>query len=396
MPKQIVIISRNPPNSSFLEDLRNVAGSEAAPLVLNHYPSREELRNIGASLNGALAFLIDCSEEQQAFRVLRDLGQTHADVPSVVLNGPRRLSTLIRAKQGGVAAYVSDFHSASDLRRLALYLNASRSRQPDDSSEGRLVSFLPAQGGSGASTIALHVAAMIGQDREGECLLVDFDLHTGTIGFQLGLQPKHSLISVMSEQTLSEDALRHAVTNIHGVDTLVGTTDSDQPEPSVFRRTTEFFSLAQETYRYSFVDLPPATLSSAVDVLQRSHLVYLVCTPEITSLHLALRKLSYVQSCGVPADKIRLLVNRASSWGGLDIGRIETVVGRPIEWLIDNDYRAVRESALAGGLVSPDTSLSHQFAHLGTDILGELDLACLSPMGIDSKNQDRFNPRTFA
>ena len=396
MPKQIVIITPSPPSASLLEGMRSTSGAEGPPLVLRHYPSREELRKIRADQHETTAFLVDCADEQQAFRVLRDLGLTQTDVPSVVLNGPRKLSTLVRAKQHGVAAYLSDFHGAEDLHRLALYLNYDRDARREQHRGGRLVSFVPTQGGSGASTIASHVAAAIGDQRRRECLLVDFDLHTGTIGFQLGLQPKSSLISVMCQPELSEGTLREAVTSTEGVDVLVGTTGTDQPEPSVFQRTTEFVSLIQRAYPYSLVDLPPATLSSAVDVLQRSHLVYLVCTPEITSLHLALRKLSYLESSGVSSDRVRLLVNRASSWGGLDVAAIEKVVGKRIEWLIDNDYRAVRQSALEGGLVSPGSSLRQQFAHLGTELLEELDFVSGPSVQCDSKKGNGVNTRMFA
>ena len=258
------------------------------------------------------------------------------------------------------------------------------------------MSFLPAQGGSGASTIALHVATAVAQSRQGECLLVDFDLHTGTVGFQLGLQPKHSLISVMSQPELSEETLRQAGTRAKGLDIIVSSTDAEILEPSVFRKTNEFLSIVQETYRYAFVDLPAATLSSAVDVLKRSHLVYLVCTPEITSLHLALRKVSYLDTCGVPADNVRLLINRASSWGGLDMSRIEKVVGKPVEWLIDNDYPAIRESALRGGLVSPESALSAQFAHLAIGIVHELACEPATVPGPSGENNDVLNSRVFA
>ena len=94
MSRQTIIIGPTPPGSSLLEEIRDAAGLNAEPVILRHYPRREELRNMEGGRNRPSAFLIDYADERQAFRVLRDLGQIHPDVPAVVLNGPRRLSAV--------------------------------------------------------------------------------------------------------------------------------------------------------------------------------------------------------------------------------------------------------------------------------------------------------------
>ena len=48
---------------------------------------------------------------------------------------------------------------------------------------------------------------------------------------------------------------------------------------------------------------------------------------------------------GVSEDRIRLLVNRVGALGGLKAERAGALVGLPVEWILDNDYLAVRDAA---------------------------------------------------
>src|SRR5690606_19094791 len=124
-------------------------------------------------------------DEQAALHCLRDIRGIRPEALTVMFNGSRRLSSLVRAKQGGVWGYLTN---PSDLSQLAEHFGLSQ-QAAEPLATGSLVAFLPAQGGNGASTVCLHVAERIACVRPGRALLVDCDLHTGTVAFQLGLEP---------------------------------------------------------------------------------------------------------------------------------------------------------------------------------------------------------------
>jgi Flp pilus assembly CpaE family ATPase len=73
---------------------------------------------------------------------------------------------------------------------------------------------------------------------------------------------------------------------------------------------------------------------------------------------------------GVPAERLRLIVNRSGSWGSLNVKDVNKVVGIPVDCALDNDYGAVREAAWNGGLVKQDSALAQQLRELGERILG--------------------------
>jgi Flp pilus assembly CpaE family ATPase len=118
------------------------------------------------------------------------------------------------------------------------------------------------------------------------------------------------------------------------------------------------------------IDHPDAIYSSSRHILTLANLVYLVCTPEMTALHLARRKVQQIRALGVPNDRLRLVVNRASSWGSLGVKDIGRIVGVPVSWALDNDYAALRDAVWNGGLVEEDSTLAAQLRGLGRSVMG--------------------------
>ncbi len=248
--------------------------------------------------------------------------------------------------------------------------------EADGNSEGSsLICMLPVQGGSGASTVALHVADAISRMREERVLLVDFDFHSGTLAFRLGLKPELTLADAIDSAEAKPELLERAVCRWNQLDVLVAPPSTSSIRPESLQRIPALFAAAMKVYHYVIVDHPDAIYSSSHPILTIASAVYLVCTPEITSLHLARRKAQHLRGVGVPAERLHLIVNRAGSWGSLDIKDISKVVGAPVEWSLSNDYQAVREAAWNGGLVQQQSALAQQLRQLGAHVMGEPEAA---------------------
>ena len=126
--------------------------------------------------------------------------------------------------------------------------------------------------------------------------------------------------------------------------------------------------------------------ASPEEAIAAADLIYLVCTPEITSLHLAKRKIDRIRSLGIATSKLRLLLNRSGSNRGLGAEQIEKITGVPVQWALDNDYRAVTEAALRGGLVPRSTALFQQLEQLGDLVLKELGAPHAAGEGVQKQS----------
>jgi MinD-like ATPase involved in chromosome partitioning or flagellar assembly len=233
-----------------------------------------------------------------------------------------------------------------------------------------LVCFLPVQGGNGASTVSLHVAEAISHHLNERVLLADFDFHSGTLAFRLGLKPAHTLGDVFDWNQTNNQLWENVVCRWKKLDVLVAPPSNSSIHPHSLDKLPDVFGSALERYPYVIVDHPDAIYSSSRHILTLSDLVYLVCTPEITSLHLARRKVQQIRAMGVPGERLRLIVNRAGSWGSLGVQDIGKIVGVPVSWALNNDYAALRDAVWNGGLVQDGSELSKQLRELGWSVMG--------------------------
>jgi Flp pilus assembly CpaE family ATPase len=137
-----------------------------------------------------------------------------------------------------------------------------------------------------------------------------------------------------------------------------------------FRRISVLLSAAKAAYPLVVADLPPALHASSRGVLELAEQVYVVCTPEITSVHLARRRANELMRIGVEQQRLRLVLNRAGSHAWIGAGEVSQAVRLPVSALVANDYAALNRAVLEGGVVPYRSALGRQFEELGRRVLG--------------------------
>ena len=235
-------------------------------------------------------------------------------------------------------------------------------------STGRLITLLPAQGGSGASTTALHVAEAIARNPAEKVLLIDYDFHSGTTAFRLGLQPQGALDDLLKRGFVDDSSLKRAVTAWGNLDFLAPAAERGAA-PLQFSRLDDVIRVAMEGYSTVVVDHPDALYSASRSVLSRSSFVGIICTPDISALYLVRRKRRAIAALlGREPNRLGLIVNRSTSWGSLDRADVERVAEAPILAALPNDYGAVRRASWQGGLIEQDSALAVEMLRLAERI----------------------------
>jgi Flp pilus assembly CpaE family ATPase len=233
---------------------------------------------------------------------------------------------------------------------------------------GRLVTIMPAQGGSGASTTALHVAEAIARNSAEKVLLIDYDFHSGTTAFRLGLQPTGTLDDLLRAGSVDHSRLKKVVTAWGKLDVLVPAAEHDAA-PLQFSRLDDVVRVAMETYSTVVVDHPDALYSASRAVLKRASFIGIVCTPDISALYLVRRKRRAIAGLlGGEPRRLGLIMNRSTSWGSLDRADVERVAEAPILAALPNEYGAVRRASWQGGLVEQDSALATEMLRLAQRI----------------------------
>jgi pilus assembly protein CpaE len=345
------------------------AGFEG-PVQTTSYPDPQLLSRLVADLPAEAAALIDFSDDAAGFRALAAIRKARPDTLTIVVNAKPRLSTIVRAKQAGAWGWLEPPYEMQSLAE-AFGMKVPERVVPDE--PAKLLSIIPAKGGNGASTVAIHLAAAIASKLSGT-LLADLDIHNGAVAFQLGIEPNESLTRALESDPLELSRVEPLLDRWRDLTVLVAPPDRIDVSLRIASRTPEIVQALRGAHRCVVADHPAVMLGATLDILTASDLVCIVCTPEVTSLHLAKRKVQQCRDGGVDLDRLRVLVNRVGAWGGLDLRHLERLVGLPVTWALDNDYRAVRRAAWEGGLIAPDSALAAQLSELGERLGEELGL----------------------
>jgi pilus assembly protein CpaE len=117
-------------------------------------------------------------------------------------------------------------------------------------------------------------------------------------------------------------------------------------------------------------DLPSSFSPMIAETARLAERLYLVCTPQLVSLHLARRRLDQMRALGVDATKVRLIVNRSNSKSAISKSKIEGALKMAIDFSVPNDFEAVNQAAVRGGLVASGSRLSESLEALTRHILG--------------------------
>jgi Flp pilus assembly CpaE family ATPase len=258
-----------------------------------------------------------------------------------------------------------------------------------------LYAFIPAKAGGGASTLALNTAGHLAHDFKEKVLVVESDLRSGVLSEILRVHVKVSTSELLQESDhLNAAHWDQCVVPTPGIDfILVGTKPSAQlPQWHDYRRLLAFTT---QRYGQVLIDLPEAINDGTAEVVRKAKSVFIVVTPELSSLTLAKRRIEELQKAGADDKCIRILLNRWHPEGLQAVGVHETL-GLPVAALFPNNYRVVTEAIVAGAFVPSegvDGVLGQTFRAFAGSLLGKnepLDVTKLAADGGVLKSVKRF------
>jgi pilus assembly protein CpaE len=336
------------------------------PRLLTAYPDRAQLAALLAGSDIVKAVVVGMTFHDRALQVLRDLNADANQVLTVAAHTSESADVLRAVMRAGASDFLAPPFSVPDIRRCLEPIAARSDERP----EGTLIAMMPAQGADGASTIALHVAHELSESLGRAPLLVDCDVQCGVAAFRLGQQPKYTLADALAHVDRLDELLPKIVVRWRGFDLVVAPDTPLGLMGDHMDRLPRALAVARRHYPVVIADLPPGLFTSGLSVLLDADEIHLVCTPEITSLHLGRRRLNELVEYGVGKDRLRVLLNRSDSRNPISPKDIERVIGAPIYQELANDYQAVTAAAVEGGLVAEESGFGRSLRQLATRISG--------------------------
>ncbi len=251
----------------------------------------------------------------------------------VVLVRQRVDSTLLaEALRCGVRDVVGDrdLSAVSDAVRRAREL-AMRMRQHSDEDlseqearRGRVITVFSAKGGCGKTTVSTNLAATLADGGKRQVCLVDLDLAFGDVSIALQLFPAHTIAdAVPLADTLDVSGLRALLTqHSPGLAALSAPLEPGQAEHIPASLVSDLLQILRDQFDFVVIDTPPAFTDHVLAAFDISDVVALLATLDIPAVKNLKLSLETLELLNYPKEKWRVVLNRADSKVGLDIGEV--------------------------------------------------------------------------
>jgi pilus assembly protein CpaE len=244
--------------------------------------------------------------------------------------------------------------------------------RPSNKASGRLLVFLSAKGGSGATTLACNYAVSLAQESQQRTLLIDLNLPLGDAAINLGIKAEYSIVTAFQNSSRLDAHFLSGLLVQHSSGLFVLAAPSELAPTFVSADVIDkLLEVACQDFDYVVVDA-----GSRLD-LQRKHLfdesatVYLVTQVGIPELRNSHRLIAQLSAEGSP--KLEIVINRYDPRSmEIDEEHITKVLTRPVSWKIPNNYAAVRRMQnTATPLTEDDSPISQAIRQMTRSICGQ-------------------------
>ena len=339
---------------------------------LTAYPTANQLDSKLRQLRPDV-LLLDLGTQPDAAMTL--IGVAAALTPSIYVIGLHSVSDatlIIQSMRAGSTEFLAAPFEHDSVHAAVTRIRKMQEAQTRDAPvRGKVIAFTAVKPGQGVTTIASNVAAELADDGKRRVLLIDFDMLGGTLSFCWRVTHSYSVLDAVQHAEKLDEALWGAiVTNRNGVDLLLG---PESPEHITLQgdRYARLVEFARGIYEFVVLDLPCAYGPEAKATMPDADHTYLVCNPELPSLHLTRRCISHLEQDGFSRDQFSLLLNRLSRRGELGPQDMERVFNFPIGKVMPEDDGAVHRALTAGKPVPDSSALGREIAAFAKDIYGK-------------------------
>jgi pilus assembly protein CpaE len=306
--------------------------------------------------------------------VMAEIRSMEAPVAVIAVHHLGEAEAILTALRLGAREFLWPPRKEKALASAVRTIEAQKTQRDARRQAATVVGFLAAAGGCGATTIACHVAADLRRSGAGQVGLLDFDLAAGTAGFWFGAAG-------------SNYSVLDAVHNLGRMDTSLwkGLVSAVQPQLDVLAAPAEIplgglpgardfagvLSYARCQYDWIVADLGSNLTAVSVALIEGLNVLYLVTTPEVSSLLQTRRIVQKLIQLDYPKEKMKVLVSRVQKGQIVYPDDLKNMIGLPVEAVFPSDNQETAEAHASGRLMAPKSDYGKRIAQLSATLTGK-------------------------
>jgi pilus assembly protein CpaE len=302
-------------------------------------------------------------------QLVEQLREAGLGVPVIVLTVPQR-PVEVDAARGIHGVLAMPFSGFDLLNRISSVRKEFATQTTTGAS--RVFSVFAPKGGVGKTTLAFNLAVAIGQ-LDQRTVLIDGSLQFGDLRSLLRVPVDAPSILDLPTDRVAESDLQDVLwRDPSGIDILLAPPRVEMAEMITTRDVDKVLSLLRRVYGAIVIDMSSVLNDINLAFLDLSDTIVEIVTYDSTTIHNTVAVADAFRMIGYPASKVRYLVNRADSSGGIDPDALERAIGRVPEHRVVSDGLLVVQSNNEGVpfvLANPSAEISQDVARVASDLL---------------------------
>jgi pilus assembly protein CpaE len=217
--------------------------------------------------------------------------------------------------------------------------------------EANIVTFLPAVGGAGVTTLAIQSALILLENskRPKSTCLVDLDFQHGACADYLDIEPRLDLKEIEPRPDRLDSQLLEVMTAYHASGLAVISAPNRPAEMRSFDpdMVTHLLDLVSSHFDHVVIDMPRTWFSWTDNVLLGSNRVFIVSEMTVPAVKHARKLVAAISERLGDGPSPQVIVNRFEQHmfgSGLRKSDIDQALGGGLAGVVPNDYRTVREA----------------------------------------------------
>jgi len=224
-----------------------------------------------------------------------------------------------------------------------------------------------ATGGCGKTFFATNLAYFLHHHTGRSVCIVDLDLQFGEVSTSLRLRPRYTIFDALQRDEADDGDLpssfeEYLVTHDTGVQILAAPKDPSDADRIHPPDVTKIIEMLRERFDYVIVDTPSALTEIVLAAFDLSDHLYVMATLDLPSVRNMGVFLNTLEKLKMPAENVRLILNKAERDVGLDIDQVTRLFPQGFQAVLPY-AREVSKSVNVGTPIlafSPASEVSHR------------------------------------
>ncbi|GAB4272326.1 MAG: response regulator [Candidatus Rifleibacteriota bacterium] len=354
--------------------------------------NQDNIKIVGEARNGRET--IELVKELQPHIVLMDINMPEIDglrateilakdqpnVQTVIMSIQSEQEYFRRAMKAGAKDFLVKPFSTNDLvDTIQNVYNRWIKDRPElfvNEQKAEIITFFSTKGGVGRTTLAVNLAVNLAS-RGKQVLLIDASLQFGDVAITLNQPVKKSIANLIEVDELNiAEIEKNVVKHESGLDMLLAPKEPAMAEAIKTELLSAIIELAKSSYQYIVFDLPPSITEKELTILEKSDLVLLVATLEISSLKNTKICLKTFSDINFDMSKIKLILNKEIPNVGIGKQDLEAGLAIPVYATVPMESEIAQRSLNHGEafvLKAPNSAIAKSIIGMADRIVGPKD-----------------------